>query len=491
MRAPAHNPPRPRRRRVSDEHGFATATVLLMMLAAFAVVTVSVTASIDAQHGTIRDQRTKSAFGVAEAGVAQALLNYNGGFSPADTSPCLTPVGNPANTVQPRVTQNDGWCAAVTGTSESGTFSYQVCPRWSESTQTCLTSGAATGALNIVSSGAANGVGRRIDVIAKSAGGSQIFLDAGVKSQTNITLDSNAEIHSPSSAGGNIALASTSTRLCGTSTVGPSGTATGTGLYTSDVDCLPPALSLSSVGHQTVSLPPVNQGDAGTVNDNCRIRAAVTGTASCTGGDFRDLISGSTNNVSWNPATRVLDLSGQKTSLTLTGKTYSFCRLTMSQNSSLYVAATNPKVSIFFDSPEACGLPPYNTTTGTLQKATAQMYLESNTRITAANGQALGLYFVGSPTIRTGVLMSSNSDGNASCVQNFVIYAPLTDIELNSNSTYCGAIAGKSIRMDSNARFLTNDNARSVILPGGSPHYVKSKFVDCAAASSSPPNAGC
>jgi hypothetical protein len=155
------------------------------------------------------------------------------------------------------------------------------------------------------------------------------------------------------------------------------------------------------------------------------------------------------------------------------------------------VAANNPKVTIFFDSPEACGLPPYNTTSGTLQKATAQMYLESNTRITAATGQALGLYFVGSPTIPTGILMSSNSDGNASCVQNFVIYAPLTQVELNSNSTYCGAIAGKSIHMDSNARFLTNDNARSIVLPGGAPHYVKSRFVDCSAATASPPNAGC
>jgi hypothetical protein len=491
MRARADSLPRRSRRRGSDEQGFATATVLLMMLAAFAVVTVGVTASINAQRGTVRDESTKSALGVAEAGVAQALLNYNGGFSPADTSPCLTPVGNPANTVQPRVTQGDGWCAPVSGTSGSGSFTYQVCPRWSESTQTCLTSGAATGSLNIVSNGAANGVGRRVDVIAKSAGGSQIFLDAGVKSQTDITLDSNAEIHSPSSAGGNIALSSSSTKLCGLATVGPSGSATGSGLYTSDSDCLPPALSLSTVGHQSVTLPPVNQGDAATVNDNCRIRAATTGVASCSGGDFRDLISGSVNNVSWNPATRALDLSGQKTSLTLTGKTYSFCRLTMSQNSSLYVAATNPKVTIFFDSPEHCGLPAYNPATGTLQKATAQMYLESNTRITAATGQALGLYFVGSPTIRTGVLMSSNSDGNASCVQNFVIYAPLTEIELNSNSTYCGAIAGKSIHMDSNARFLTNNNARSIVLPGGAPHYVKSKFVDCAAASSSSPIAGC
>ena len=162
----------------------------------------------------------------------------------------------------------------------------------------------------------------------------------------------------------------------------------------------------------------------------------------------------------------------------------------MQQNSTIYVAA-NQSVSIFFDSPQSCGLSAYDPSTVNTQKATAQMWLESNTRITASTGLALGIYFVGSQTIPTGVLMSSNSDGNAACVQNFVIYAPLTQVELNSNSTYCGAIAGLAIHMDQNARFLTDDASRSIVLPGTAPHYVKSRFVDCADAPAAPPNSGC
>jgi hypothetical protein len=45
--------------------------------------------------------------------------------------------------------------------------------------------------------------------------------------------------------------------------------------------------------------------------------------------------------------------------------------------------------------------------------------------------------------------------------------------------------------MNSNARFYTNDNARSLVLPGAAPHYVAGRFVDCKAAPASPPNAGC
>jgi hypothetical protein len=122
------------------------------------------------------------------------------------------------------------------------------------------------------------------------------------------------------------------------------------------------------------------------------------------------------------------------------------------------------------------------------------MWLESNTRITASGDPSalnIAIYFVGSSTIATGALMSSNSDQNAACVQNFVLYAPLTQIEMNSNSTYCGVIAGLSVHMDQNAKFITDDISRTVVLPGSTPHYSVSKFVDCSAAPASPPNSGC
>jgi hypothetical protein len=483
------------RRLRREGRGFAVPMVMFMLLGAFAIVTVGLVASIQAQGGTVRDQRTKSALTFAEAGVSQALLAYNGGFTPPSDGNgqaipiCYVPVSNPPNTVQPRTPLSDGWCQPVTGVTGTGTYAYQVCPAGPPGPSTC----AQAGTLQVVAIGNTSGVTRRVDVLAKSSSGQQIFLDAGLKSQTNIVLDSNAVVQSPSSAGANIILGSTSTQLCGLSTVGPDGTLSGSGGYYAGADCTTP-IPLSTVGHQSLTLPPVNQGDAATNNDNVRITNAKS---SANPQPLpKDLISGNKNDVTWDPSTRQLSLTGQKTSLTLTGTTYSFCKLTMQQNSTLYVAP-DQKVKLFFDSPEHCGLPAYDASSGTRQKQTAQMWMESNTRITASGNTGdpsalnISIYFVGSTTIPTGVLMSSNSDQNAACVQNFVLYGPLTQFEMNSNSTYCGVIAGQSVHLDQNAKFVTDDISRTVVLPGSAPHYVVSRFVDCSAAPASPPNSGC
>jgi hypothetical protein len=124
---------------------------------------------------------------------------------------------------------------------------------------------------------------------------------------------------------------------------------------------------------------------------------------------------------------------------------------------------------------------------------TTQLNLRSNSRITSATGTPanVAIYFVGSQTRPTNLLMSSNTQVASTCVQNFVIYAPLSHIELNSNSQYCGALAGQSLHMDSNAEIFTDNPSQSFVLPGTAPHYVVSRFVECSAASSSPPNAGC
>jgi hypothetical protein len=472
---------------MSDERGFALPFVMFVFLAVFAVVGVGVFVSISAQGGTVRDQGTKSALSAAEAGITQAMFNYNGGFTTTAAFPCLVPVSGTVQAQTPPV-GGGGWCNAtspqVSGAGGLGTFSYRVCP------STTLNPCQGSGTIEIVATGTYNGVTRRVDVIAKSASGQAVFGTAGVQSQTNLLLDSNAEVHSGSMSGGSTTLASSSTKLCGPASVGVAGSLTSAGGgYYANSDCTSP-LAYSSAAHMDFVLPPVNQGNAATVNDNARITNAISGTASPA-----DLIGGSTSNITWNPSTRQLSLTGQKTTLTLTGKTYSLCKLTMQQNSTIYVAP-GQAVRIYFDSPEHCGpLPPYNATNSTTQKATSQLWMESNTRISASSGNAIALnvaiLFVGSSTVPTGVLMSSNSDSNAVCVQNFVIYAPLTAIELNSNSTYCGAIAGKSVHLDQNARFYTSDAVKTFFLTATAPHYVTQRFVDCDTTAVSPPNANC
>jgi hypothetical protein len=247
--------------------------------------------------------------------------------------------------------------------------------------------------------------------------------------------------------------------------------------YFSDPSCTQP---YSTVNQQPLVLPPVNQGDVVTNNDNGRFFT-------------QDVISGNKSKACWNGkngngdndsscSARHLDIQSN-TSVTLGGSKYSFCKLTMSSNTSLLVASGHT-VSIYFDSPEACGY----------SSGVVQLDMASNTRITTNDGQPaqVQLLFVGSTSTQTKILLSSNTDINASCVQNFVVYAPLTDVEMNSNSTYCGALAAKKLHLDSNADIRTDALSQGFTIPPTAAHYTFDRFVECTATTTaSSPNAGC
>ncbi|MBA2449354.1 MAG: hypothetical protein H0V51_15145 [Chloroflexi bacterium] len=435
-----------------SEEGFAMPTAAMMLFAMTGIVTVGVVSSIRTQSGVTRDQQTKSALPQAEAGVEQALLHFN--RIPPGSNAC-----SPVTSTGPNA---QGWCSAVAGGFDGGSFAYQVRP--------------AAGALEIVSVGSYDGVVRRVRANASSSSGQSMFFSATVKSQDSITLDSDAEIRANSATNGDIALNSNA-RQCGQSSVGigRSMTLASNSRYFLGGDCTSQS---TEPGQAEISLPTVNQGDVATVNDNGRFFAL-------------DPVSGNPSRACWNGVKgnggsgscgpRHLDIDSN-TSVTLGGGKYSFCKLTMSSNTSLYVQAGRT-VSIYFDSPEACGYP----------SGTTQMDIASNTRITATDGGPanVALLFVGSSSSETKINLSSNTTIGAACQQNFVVYAPRTDITLNANSTYCGAVAGKTLHMDSNARIYADDGARNFQLPNTAAHYELTGFVECTSATGSQPTTGC
>jgi hypothetical protein len=61
---------------------------------------------------------------------------------------------------------------------------------------------------------------------------------------------------------------------------------------------------------------------------------------------------------------------------------------------------------------------------------------------------------------------------------------------MNSNSRYVGAIAGKSLHMDSNA-VITSDSNMPPPLIDIAPFYVKGRYVECATTVTGAPDAGC
>jgi hypothetical protein len=453
------------RRRLASEQGFAVPTVLLMTVAAMGIASVGIMTSIQGQSGTVRDQGSKTAAAVAESGVEQALLYYNRG-----AAPCTPAVAG-------------DWCGPVTGTSvNGGAVSY-----WTrlDSGEGCEVSNEIE-CVEIVSLGTVNGVTRRVDVMASSlpteeAGGPGPFASAGVLSQDTMILDSNAIIHTGSATNGDIELNSNA-KQCGPASVGVGkelNTSANAGYYT-DVLCQTTA---STYQQQELTLPPVDQGDAATNNDNGRFFA-------------KDQISGSASNVCWNGFTAAGQSSNNcgaremridsNTTLTLTGSVYSFCKLTMRSNTSIYVAS--PSATIYFDSPEACGYtsPP------------TQLDMDSNSRITSASGVSavVALLFVGSDTIQTNIQLDSNTLANEACIQNFVIYAPRTDVTFDSNTRFCGAVAGKTVHLNSNAEIRSSSSTDSFTLPGvdipeTAAHYTPYRFVECSALVASVPDEGC
>lgn len=429
-------------------------TVLLALVAAFALGTVAVVASMGAQSGADRDLDTKSALAAAESGVQNALLRYN-----------RIGINHPAGICAPVVyapPRPDGWCPVPVENAESG-YVYWVRPGPME--------------LEIVSAGTVDGVTRRVHAKATSlqstSGGEKLFAEHSVIGLDYITVAQGSEITASVATNGDITLAQNSRIECtgGVVQVGPSGKVD----PESRIDCGPPARG-------SIGLEPPNQGDVPTNNDNDRITLAKAGES---GGDT---ISGNRNRVDWNPSARTLTLS-QNVSITLGGANYSLCRLETKQNTNIYIVS-GAQVRIYFDSPENCGF------TG----PTTQLKMNQNSSIQASGGTQvdLALLFVGSDAIPTSVELAQNTAAPGPCSQAFVLYAPRSAISLAQNAHVCGAIAGKSISVSQNSTITASNLAADFEMPSTESQYFHGgyepgTFVECTAAlpPESSPSQGC
>jgi hypothetical protein len=447
--------------RLRDEEGFALPTALFMVLAAFATVSVGVVASVDAQRGTVRDQGTKSAVQVAEAAVNTAMLHYN--RIPPGEAPC-----SPVSSTGPDAS---GWCPPITGTFNGAPYTFQVHP---------YNDGSGKFILEIVGTSTVAGATRRVYQRASASSGWSVFSDYQVKAGEWIHMDSNAEVRAGAATNGDMVLSSNA-RQCGPASVGlgKQMQLISNAHYYQNHNC---TVTNNVVNQEELILPPVNQGNVATSNNN----SFFFGTNLVTSGKTKDACWNgvNANGSAGSCGPRHLDLSSN-TAVTLVSGNYSFCKLTMSSNTAIYVAA-GATVNIYFDTPENCGQ----------SSGVVQLDMSSNARIspTAGSSANVALLFVGStstPPRQTQVHMSSNTYIPASCEQNFILYAPKTDVTLNSNSTYCGGLAARTLHLDSNARVWIPPTPLNFEMPETSPHYEVERFVECTAVPATPPNAGC
>jgi hypothetical protein len=459
--------------RAARDGGFTLPTVMLMVFAAFAVAAAAVAASLSAQSGTTRDLRTKDALAAAEAGAHEGMLRYNATTVQGDSWGQCLPTGTP-------VSDGSGysWCPAQQGQLADGsTYTYRV-----GFPQQIPGAPLPARTAQIISQGNVNGVTRRVDMTLRSASSQTPFSSAGIVGLNSILLNSNDGLFGNSATNGDLTL-STNDTVCGTVQVGPGRTVTG-GTLTCPT-------GTSTVTQGVTALPPVNQGDvAPPTNNNQNTNFFSVNPVSPNKPNSKRQIcfNGTNAQGETDPSCGARELALHNgaggVTVTLNGGNYSLCKLSLDQGTSLYVA-NGAKVTFYFDTPENCGY----------TSATTQLNLSQNSSIQVNGGTAqnMRLLFVGSDTIPTTAIMSSNTTQNVACNQDFIIYGPRTDIVFASNSYFCGAVAGKTITVSSNTSVKTSNEAAGYTLPGWIDHYAIDDFKECTGPmpDGTAPSSGC
>jgi lipopolysaccharide export system protein LptA len=421
-----------------SESGIAMPTVLTVTVISLGFGSVAALSSISAQKGSVRDYDNKTALAAADAGAERALYRHNK-IATSGEEPCLVTTGTGA--LVPGAALDDGWCPEVTGTIGDASYWYRVRP-----------AAAVAGRveeIDIVSIGTSDEISRRIELSARTQTGA-VFGEHTVVGLNSVNMDSDTLITGNTASNGNITMAS-NTQICGNVQVGP-GQTFGGNLCSGYISA-----------NGTLDLPDVDQGDVLTNNSNARF--------------FTQDIRSSASRVTYNASTRHLSLTSNS-SLTLGGVNYSLCRLTMDSNTDIYVA-NGASVRIYFDTPENCGL----------ADNTAQLDMNSNSRIrpTAGGAASIALLFVGSETVATRAVLSSNT---SICELELLVYGPRTDIQMNSNTSLCGGVMGQTIQMDSNTEIASSPDAAGFTLPLPI-HYEPTRYVECSGETIAPPDTNC
>ncbi len=439
------------------EDGIAIPTVLALIGISSAFVAISITASMSAQSGTIRDSRSKRALAAADAGLGVALLRQNR-YQTSPTSPCIYVSGGTLTTGPAAA---DGWCPAVTGTVGGVDYSYRVTP------------GNGAAPVTLVSTGTDSSVVRRTAVSASPLTGASMLSEEGVIGQDTITLSGNPDIQVGTGTNGDVGLQG-SASVCGNIRHGVGKHATFTGsadqcdgyTVTEGDRILPPLILPTGI-------------EASPPNSNRRLFACTAPNTPSTECGKDTYSKSRSSTVPWDPATRTITV-GSNATLTMGGGDYFICQFNMDNGDLIMPAGAH--VRIYFDTPENCGI----SAGGSQINMGGNAHIQS-TGFDPAHGvfDLPGFYVQGSKTIPTTVTMGGNSGANE-----FILYAPNSDVTFQGNSTLYGLLAGKTLTMGGNPTI--------VAIPGLPPQnfsttstFRRDRYVECSSVVASPLNAGC
>jgi hypothetical protein len=490
-------------RLAADDRGIALPTALFATVASMALAGAAVMSSVDVQQGTHRDNGSKSAIGAADAGANVALLRLSRESEELASTKCFG--GAPPS---------GGWCPPVSGDVGDANYKYEV-------SEPGL---AACGEfeLCVVATGTNADVSRRVmvnfcagecDGIIEGGGpgdGGSTGEDGatgkkrgpeGIIGVEDIEIDNNGDARVNIGTNGNVHIHNKG-NVCGNVRHGVGKKA--------EMDDKAEQCDGYEVFEGNVDVPAVSTfmpSNISTVNSDYRLaictfdkKGVNLGPAGCQSDTYTKKWS---STVPWNPAatSRMISTANNET-LTLGGGDYWLCRLELSNNSHLIMAA-GAKVRLFFDTPEHCGI----------KSGQNQIYVSNGATITATGYLGTpghfdmpGMYVMGSPTIPTNVEFKNNGGTNE-----FVLYAPQSHVELKQNSEYIGLIAGKSVHISENAIVdqpdgfvldpeLTPWHTEEETPPEDEPEpepeptplvFTAQYYVECTGPASPQPNSGC
>jgi hypothetical protein len=437
----------------------ALPTALFATIVGMGLAGAAVMASVDVQQGTKRDSASKNAIAAADAGASVALMRLNRyGSALTSSTPCL---GVSGGSLILTGAAADGWCPAIAGTVGSSSYVYRSTPA------------VASGAMNVVSTGTAGSVSRRVTVAFKATTVGSAFSSAGLIGQDRITLGNSVDVRVDVGTNGDVSLENSST-ICGDIR---EGIGKGPPSYkNSSHQC-----SGYSTSEENVTLPPVSSfipTDIATNNSNFRLVKCTTPNVP-TGCGLDTYSSDNPHTSAWNATKREI-LIGNSSTLTMGGGDYFICRLALVNTSHLIMAA-GAQMRIFFDAPENC--PGVSTT---------QLEIGNSSDITAtgydpSKGQfnMPGFYFLGSTSTATQIKFKNSGSGNE-----LVIYAPNTNITIDNSGIFKGSMAGKTIDLVNSVKVEHDDGFEPPAI-GGAKLFQRQSYVECTGAAATPPNSNC
>jgi hypothetical protein len=446
-----------------SERGMALPTAIFAMVASLGLAGAAVMSSVDAQRGSNRDSDSKSAIAAADAGANVALLRLNRYASALTvTNPCL---GVSSGTLVLTKSSADGWCPPISGTVGESTYVYRSTPA------------TAAGTMAVVATGTNGTVSRRVAVTYKTTTVGSALSKEGLIGVDDVTIDPNGDARVGVGTNGVVTILNNG-NVCGN-------VRTGIGKkpdwHNNSTQC--PGYG-STEGN--VTLPPVSSfipPSIASENSNYRlVTCTSTKPTPIPAGCQTDTYTGSWGtNTPFNPSPteRVIETRNNST-ITLSGGDYFICELFLGNNSHL-VMGSKAKIRIFFDTPENCGL----------KSGAKQIDIGNGADIAATDYTSTyssfdvpGLYLMGSTAIPTKLEFSNKGSSNE-----FILYAPNTDILIKNNATVTGVVAGKTIHLEN--AVVRQDPGFQAPQIGGATIFERQSYVECSGEVAAPPNASC